>query len=427
MKQTSSVSLALLALVLLNIPRTLNSQTNANLQGTWQANEGVTTITLTLNAGGTGKLDGAGIKYTVKDNVLIVDEGGVVNRYAYQLNGNVLTLSGGDLQKPMVFERQGASSSSGLGARRAQAAAAGTAPSNPAGAWETQGPNGVIRLVLKPDGTGTFGGGPVRWQFDRGILSLTGPNNNTVMYNAALTQDSLTLSGGNLTQPVIFRASASEQSSAGPKIGSDGKSHEGLVGQWQGPAGIVEVKADGTMLIKGVPYRYSIQGDILTLIGNDGSLPVPFRLNGDNLTMTLSGQLVNLRRIAAQGAGQLATPAGTGADLVGKWCYFSSFSATSGGGSMTDECFTINANGTYQYHREGSISAYSPGIYGGTASQTDDTGTVQVSGPTLTVISRTKGTSTYTLEKRNHPKTGDPMLCLDGRCFVTYYQRPPWR
>jgi hypothetical protein len=106
------------------------------------------------------------------------------------------------------------------------------------------------------------------------------------------------------------------------------------------------------------------------------------------------------------------------------WCYFSSFSANSGGGSMTDECFTISHNGTYSCHREGSISAHSPGIYG-TASQTDDQGTFQVSGSTQVVNSRTQGKSTYSLEKRNHPKTGDPMLCLDGRCDVTYNQRPP--
>ena len=94
---------------------------------------------------------------------------------------------------------------------------------------------------------------------------------------------------------------------------------------------------------------------------------------------------------------------------------------------MTDECFTLFPNGTYQYHREASISAYAPGIHGGTASQTDDTGTWRVNGSTVIVNSRNQGAATYSLEKRNHTKTGDPMVCLDGRCYVTYYQKPPWR
>ena len=94
---------------------------------------------------------------------------------------------------------------------------------------------------------------------------------------------------------------------------------------------------------------------------------------------------------------------------------------------MTDECFTIAPNGIYTYHRESSMSAYSSGMAAGTASQTDDRGTVQLRGSVIVVNSQTQGPSSYALVKRNHEKTGDPMLCLDGRCFVTAYQRPPWR
>jgi hypothetical protein len=36
-----------------------------------------------------------------------------------------------------------------------------------------------------------------------------------------------------------------------------------------------------------------------------------------------------------------------------------------------------------------------------------------------------RGTTVYTLEKRNHPKTGDPMLVLNGQPFVTYYKHAP--
>jgi hypothetical protein len=114
-------------------------------------------------------------------------------------------------------------------------------------------------------------------------------------------------------------------------------------------------------------------------------------------------------------------------ELVGKWCYFANFNAVSGGGRMTDECFTVYPNGTYEYHRETSASAYAPNVFGSTVSTQNDSGMWKLSGTTLTVISRTQGTLNYTLEKRNHPKTNDPMLCLDSRCFVTYSPKPPWR
>ena len=44
----------------------------------------------------------------------------------------------------------------------------------------------------------------------------------------------------------------------------------------------------------------------------------------------------------------------------------------------------------------------------------------------ITANSRQHGLLTYSLQKRNHPKTGDAMIVLDGDAFVTSQQRPPW-
>jgi hypothetical protein len=333
---------------LMAAPFFLMAQAPGSLLGTWQAKEGPITIVLTLNADGTGKLDEASIKYTVKGAALVVEEAGVVNKYAFQLEGNRMTLSGGDLEKPMLFERQGSAPLSGLAARRAQAPKAE----------------------------------------EKAQTELKGK-----------TED------------------------------------KELAGQWQGPEGIIQIKTDGTVIVGGVPYRYTAQNNIINLVGAEGMAQIPYQLNGDTLLVQIGGQTVNLKRLS-EGSGALpggggntaeAAGGGSGTELVGKWCYFSSFNSVSGGGSMTEECFTLAPNGTYQYHREGSISAYSTGIYGATASQTDDSGTWRVSGNMVTVVSRTSGTSTYTITKRNNPKNGDPMICLDGRCFVTYYQRPSWR
>ena len=108
------------------------------------------------------------------------------------------------------------------------------------------------------------------------------------------------------------------------------------------------------------------------------------------------------------------------AELAGKWCYMSNVTANDGG-RMSNTCVTLYPNGTYEYYSETSSS----NPYGGTASQSSDSGTWSVSGSTLVANSRSRGRQVYTLEKRNHPKTGDPMLMVDGDAFVTYTQRRP--
>jgi hypothetical protein len=109
------------------------------------------------------------------------------------------------------------------------------------------------------------------------------------------------------------------------------------------------------------------------------------------------------------------------AELAGKWCYMSNVTANDGG-RISSTCFTLYPNGTYEYYSETNSS----NPYGGTASQSSDSGTWSVSGGTLIANSRSRGRQVYTLEKRNHPKTGDPMLMVDGDAFVTYTQRRPW-
>jgi hypothetical protein len=205
-----------------------------------------------------------------------------------------------------------------------------------------------------------------------------------------------------------------------------------LVGRWQSPDSVVQINADGTLSIDGTGYRYTVQGRVLTLVGYDGSVAIPFQLTGDTLSVLLNGQPVTLQRILGDRpsgrAGQAGAPerpgaSGSGiADLVGKWCDVSNVTANSGG-RVSDECFTVFANGGFTYHRETSSS----GSSGSAASTQDDRGTVSLSGTVLTVRSQSQATRTYQLVKRNHPKTRDPMICLDGQCFVTYGPRAPWR
>lgn len=221
-----------------------------------------------------------------------------------------------------------------------------------------------------------------------------------------------------------------------------------LIGSWQSGVETLEFRPDGTMLISGAAATYQVSGTTIVVSSPNGTLTFPFVLaSGDELVVTVDGVPVSyLRRgaapqsegMAAQsfGAAPAAAPSGaapTGASapagppqgiaaaLVGKWCYMSNVYANDGG-RASETCFVLNPDGSYQYHSESSSS----GQYGGTASQSDDSGTWQATDTTLTAHSRTGQTYTYQYQRQNHPKNNDPMLVFDGKAFVTYYQKPPW-
>jgi len=242
-----------------------------------------------------------------------------------------------------------------------------------------------------------------------------------------------------------------------PAVAAPGGS---LVGSWQSGAETLEFRPDGTLLISGTAATYQVTGQTIVVSSPNGTLTFPFELSGDQLVVTVDGTPVAYQRTSPAGAapgsqtvaaqpfaaapaaaaggapGMAAAPGGTGATgasalagppqgaaaaLVGKWCYMANVYANDGG-RASETCFVLNPDGSYQYHSESSSS----GQYGGTASQSDDTGTWQATDTTLTAHSRTGQTYTYQYQRQNHPKNNDPMLVFDGKAFVTYYQKPPW-
>ena len=83
---------------------------------------------------------------------------------------------------------------------------------------------------------------------------------------------------------------------------------------------------------------------------------------------------------------------------------------------------TLYENGTYEYYGESSTS----GDAGGTAGQNSDSGTWYLQGDQIFANSQSEGPLQFTLTLRNHPKTGDPMILLDGDAYVTASPRSPW-
>jgi hypothetical protein len=200
-----------------------------------------------------------------------------------------------------------------------------------------------------------------------------------------------------------------------------------LIGVWESDEATVEIRKDGTLTINGEKYRYKIKDKIITVSDDEGSMDIPFQVSGNRMTVTVEGRRIVYTRVSDKaGEDDEERASGGGSEgrvameLVGKWCYMSNL--TGSNSRMSNRCFTLYENGTYEYYAETSSS----GAVASSASQESDSGRWSVSGRTIIAYSNTHGRIAYPFEKRNHPKTGDPMIVLDGDAYVTAYRKNPW-
>lgn len=301
------------------------------------------------------------------------------------------------------------------------------------GKWQFSEGELVLTLELDGEGTGALNGDRFVYSVRGDKLIVEDDEGETSLYTFRLNGDSLVLSGGSLPRALTFKRAGGGKgllernldpgrSPSQAERGRPGRRSEGgLVGFWRSDRANVQINDDGTLLINGARFKYSADDSYITITGEDGSARVRFRLNGDTLVTDYNGERTVYRRGAHSDDAALAERGSNSQEFVGKWCYMSNVNATNGG-RMSNTCFTLYENGTYDYYSETTSS----GEYGSSASQESDSGTWSVTGTTLTANSRSRGPLTFTLEKRNHPKTGDPMLVLDGDAFVTYSPRQPW-
>ena len=215
-----------------------------------------------------------------------------------------------------------------------------------------------------------------------------------------------------------------------------------LTGTWrgdiQGQTIVMTVDGKGSGDVDGVPMRYQLMGKLIFIERQGNVISYSWDLRNGQLLVgggDLPGVLTMTRGARPQSPTtprgnamqqQQSASGGVMQELIGKWCEASSFTANAGGGSQRTSCFELRATGSYTYSSEGSMSANAPGMWGGTSSSSSDVGTWSATAGSITARSQKGTVTTYRLEKRNHPKTRDAMLCLDGDCYVTYWQRPRW-
>jgi hypothetical protein len=95
------------------LPLLVSAQIGAKMQqgkihGLWQNSQFGYQMTLMLNADGSGEFDGEMIKFTTDGTKLSIVEQGQTTVYTFSVQGNLLALSGGDLEKAITFTRSGA-------------------------------------------------------------------------------------------------------------------------------------------------------------------------------------------------------------------------------------------------------------------------------------------------------------------------------
>lgn len=292
------------------------------------------------------------------------------------------------------------------------------------GTWKISIYGEEMVLELKKDGKGVLDGEPFTYEIKNQQLIFNQYGQKTT-YNISISDNSLTLSGGDLTEPFVFTKSNqgknNETSVKSPK--------NDIVGTWKSYDETLIFNENGTLVYEGMQFPYKISGNLILIETQLGTSEFTFKLNGNKLALSAFGEETIYTRAGdntqssqnnQQSGGRVAP------ELVGKWCWVN-VTSTNTGGTSSEQCITLHSDGRYEYYGERSMSVNTDSYYGGTSSQSSDEGTWSYDGQKIYWnSSRGNGSGSYFLEKRNHPKNSDPMIVLDGETYVTYYQKPSW-
>ncbi len=318
----SRAPLAVLVVLLLG----LRVQAEESLAGTWEAKMEGYTIVLDLKPDGTGTMEEEKITWRVQDGKLEIAVEDETIVYSFKRDGASLSISGGDLDEPMTFTKKGGEKKGLGGKKKGLAGKLGVEEGGQAkppveqprpaeggivGEWEATGPDGVVVMALKADGTGSIGAQAFKYMFTEKTLTLSA-GGEQIEYGYGLKGDVLVLSGGDLPQPTEFK----RKGAAGPAPAPEPE--KGLVGTWRTEGETFEIRADGTIAVNGQTVQYEVKGTTLTFVGPNGRVPFEFTLEGDTLKLTSEGTTSTYKRVGAAGEG---TPGGGGAaeGVAGVW------------------------------------------------------------------------------------------------------------
>ena len=207
-----------------------------------------------------------------------------------------------------------------------------------------------------------------------------------------------------------------------------GFSQSTLFGTWNNPSvGTLILQANGNGSLDGGAFTFTHTANKIIAFSDDGTFNYYYKFSNGNLVVSggIFENPVTFRKAKTNTVNNSSKSGSIDKSIVGTWCWTNA-SATYTSSSSNTRCIVINSNGTYQYTYEGSISGSGGGYYGGSSSQNADQGSWKLHGNTISIVSQNEGAQTLSFQKKNHPKTGDPMIIIDGDAYVSYYQKNPW-
>lgn len=202
-------------------------QQQGNIHGLWQNNQFGYKMTLLLIPDGSGDFDGEPIKFSTKGKELSITVGTTSTIYLYALQGNSLTLSGGDLDGNVSFSRNesGVSKSVGIAPSAPTTRSFSNTSGNLIGLWSGNGE----MIEFRPDGKCVYLGNTFPYQISQGHVVLstaTGPT--TFEYEVKRSQLTLIADGQMV---VYYKPAGTGQVAQTPAVAKGTVAME-LVGEW---------------------------------------------------------------------------------------------------------------------------------------------------------------------------------------------------
>ena len=258
-------------------------QQQSKIYGLWQNSQFGYQMTLMLNTDGRGEFDGEMIKFTTQANKLSIVQAGATTIYTYTLNGNSLSLSGGDLEGTITFSRKGSMQSPVITQGPAQDNANPT-NGNIVGIWSGNSET----IEFKSDGQCTYLGNIFPYEVSQGQITLTTAQGK-VLFGYSIKENQLTLSA-NGQQVVYLRGSNTSAGNAKNSAGAGNVAQE-LVGKWcymsnslnSSSNKCITLNADGTYLYNSESSRSVNTPDLSGGTSSQGADSGTWYVQGDRI------------------------------------------------------------------------------------------------------------------------------------------------
>ncbi len=271
-------------------------QQQQSITGTWLNSDFGYQMKLVLHADGTGEFDGEAIRYKSDSKQLTITQAGQSTTYTFTLNGNALTLSGGDIDGSINFSRTSGQVTSQQPITNIVTETPKTTENSLVGKWSAQGES----IEFTSQGKCLYFGQTFDYQLSGNQLTLVTAQGNAV-FVYAVQGDQLNLTANGQT---ISYTKGEKQHSA-PASGK-GQIAQELVGKWC-YVNVTSSSSGGSISERCITLHpngtYEYYGESSRSVNTNSYYGGTNSQNSDNGTWTYDGQNLYYNSTAGGGSG----------------------------------------------------------------------------------------------------------------------------